>query len=54
MCIDVQRLVDEVESALLAVVAQDVLLLVCVAQFYNSVANQVVDIAAIVDEHKAV
>jgi hypothetical protein len=43
MCINIEMLVNQVESILLAVIAQDVLFLVSISQFHYFASNQVAD-----------
>lgn len=53
MCVDIECLVDQVKSVLLLVVAENVLLFAAVAQFHDPAFDEVVDVAAVVDEHEA-
>jgi len=52
--VDVQVLVDEVEAVLFAVVAEDVLLFVGVAQFHDLAPDQVADAPSKIDKCEAV
>ena len=54
MSVDVKVLVDEIESILFAIVAENVLLLVRVAQFHDLAANQIADTSSNADEGEAV
>jgi len=51
---DIEVLVDEVETILLAIVAQNVLLFVRVAQLHDFAADEVADATSEVDESEAV
>jgi len=52
--IDVEVLVNEVESVLFAIVAKDVLFFVSVAQLHYLASNEVADASSQVDECEAV
>jgi len=52
--VDVEVLVDEVEAILLAVVAEDVLLLVRVSKLHDFASNEVADAAPDTDKGEAV
>ena len=54
MCVDVERLVNQIQAALLAIIAKDMLLLIRIPKFDNFVSNQVVDIASSVNKSKAI
>jgi len=54
MCVDIQGLVNQVKPVLLAVVAENVLLLATIAQFEHAASDQVVDTAPVVDENKTI
>ena len=54
MRVDVQVLIDEVESVLLSIVAQDVLLFVRVPKLHDLASDEVADTAADVDESEAI
>ena len=54
MSVDVKVLVNEVESVLLTIIAEDVLFFVGVAQFHDFASNEVADASSQVDECEAV
>lgn len=54
MAVDVQVFVDQVQAVLLSIVAQDVVLFVCVTQFHDLASDKVADAASDVDEGEAV
>ena len=54
MCIDVQVLINQVESVLSAVIAQNVVLLVCISKLQDLATDQVADATPDVDEGEAV
>lgn len=54
MGIDIQVLINQVQPILLAIVAQNVLLFVCISQFHDFAPDQVAYTASQVDESKAV
>ena len=54
MSIDVQVLINQVEPVLAAVIAQNVVLLVCISEFQDLATDQVADATPDVDEGEAV
>ena len=54
MGIDVQVLINQVEPVLAAVIAQNVVLLVCISEFQDLATDQVADATPDVDEGEAV
>ena len=54
MGIDVQVLINQVEPVLAAVIAQNVVLLVCISELQDLAADQVADATPDVDEGEAV
>jgi hypothetical protein len=54
VCVDVERYVNQIQAALLAIIAKDMLLLISIPEFDNFVSNQVVDIASSVYKSKAI
>lgn len=52
--INVQVLVNKIETVLLAIVAEEVLLFVCVAKLHDLATNEVADAASNVDECEAI
>ena len=54
MCDDIQTFVDQVQSVLLAIVPQNMLLLVSITKLDNFASNQVADMALCICEGKAI
>jgi hypothetical protein len=54
VCVDVERLVNQIQAALLAIITKNMLLLISVPKFDNFVSNQVIDIASGVDKSKTI
>ena len=54
MSIDVQVFVNKIETVLFAIISQDVLLLVCIANFHDFTSNEVANTSSDIDECEAV
>ena len=54
MCIDVERLVHQVKPILFPIVAEDVVLLVSVAELHDPASNQVTDTTSCIYEREAI
>jgi len=46
MSIDIQTLVNEIESILLAIITKDVLLLICITKLHYLSSNKIADITS--------